>query len=344
MKEPMPRLNIGIVTPFKSFPGGVETVNSMLVKALSFHRVEFITTEDLVKKDSRKIITRLIGPAYFAKPSLEGTNSDYDLLICNGEFGFRIHHPCCINLFHGSAFGVLQNVGHYLPFKERCFLRRDALVQRQSAQGKYTVAVSDYLKGVLTAQGISTHQVIENAVDLSVFRPNSTVKRNHRCLFVGSPHYYGKGWDVLDALTEYGHKIDSVGPSAANNQIGALPCLGNEQMVHLYQQYGLLLFPTRFEGLGLAAIEAMACGTPILMNNVGIASKLAKHIPEFVLDTLDPAAWNQRIREIMRNWRQLSKQAIRYVETFHSEQRFSLEWNQLIVKLWTAPNLSSTKK
>jgi len=344
MKESIPRLNIGIITPFKSFPGGVETVNAMLVKALSFHQVDLITTEDLVEQDSRKIITRLLGPAYFAKPSLERTTSAYDLLICNGEFGFRIDHPCCINLFHGSAQGVLQNVGDFLRFKERCFLRRDAIVQRKSAQGKYTVAVSDYLKTVLTAQGIYTHQVIENAVDLSVFRPDRNVKRNQRCLFVGSPHYYGKGWDVLDALTKYGHKIDSVGQSPKKSQITTIPCLNNEQMVSLYQQYRLLLFPTRFEGLGLAAIEAMACGTPVLMNSVGVGKKLAKHIPQFVLDTLDPAAWDKRIGEIMTNREQLSKQAIKYVEDFHCEKRFSSEWNQLVSKLWNAQKLSSTKE
>ena len=37
-----------------------------------------------------------------------------------------------------------------------------------------------------------------------------------------------------------------------------------EELVRLYQSAACLVFPTRYEGFGLPAAEAMACGTPVV--------------------------------------------------------------------------------
>jgi glycosyltransferase involved in cell wall biosynthesis len=65
----------------------------------------------------------------------------------------------------------------------------------------------------------------------------------------------------------------------------------------LYRQATLVAVPSLAEGFGLVAVEAMACGAPVLAAN-------AASLPEatggaaLLLDPRDPAAWAQAIRRV----------------------------------------------
>jgi glycosyltransferase involved in cell wall biosynthesis len=54
----------------------------------------------------------------------------------------------------------------------------------------------------------------------------------------------------------------------------------DEALVHLYNRADLLVLPSLEEGFGLPAMEAAACGTPVVASNVGPVGSL-----------LGPAAW-----------------------------------------------------
>ena len=43
----------------------------------------------------------------------------------------------------------------------------------------------------------------------------------------------------------------------------------DEELVHLYRRAYALILPSLLEGFGLPAVEAMACGTPVLSSNAG---------------------------------------------------------------------------
>lgn len=47
--------------------------------------------------------------------------------------------------------------------------------------------------------------------------------------------------------------------------LGGVP---NEQLVYLYNAAKLFVFPSFYEGFGLPPLEAMACGTPVVVSNV----------------------------------------------------------------------------
>jgi glycosyltransferase involved in cell wall biosynthesis len=77
--------------------------------------------------------------------------------------------------------------------------------------------------------------------------------------------------------------------------IGAIP---TEKLVQLYQGARAFALPSLYEGFGLPALEAMACGAPTLVSNTG-------SLPEVVgdsgilLDPHDPGAWAAALERVL---------------------------------------------
>ena len=76
--------------------------------------------------------------------------------------------------------------------------------------------------------------------------------------------------------------VDELKLGAAVRFLGGVP---NEELVYLYNAAKLFVFPSHYEGFGLPPLEAMACGTPVIVSNVS-------SLPEVVGDAgtlVDPA-------------------------------------------------------
>ena len=58
----------------------------------------------------------------------------------------------------------------------------------------------------------------------------------------------------------------SLGCSDRLDVTGRIP---NQDLVNLYRRAALVVVPSRYEGFGLPAVEAMACGTPVVATSVG---------------------------------------------------------------------------
>jgi glycosyltransferase involved in cell wall biosynthesis len=77
---------------------------------------------------------------------------------------------------------------------------------------------------------------------------------------------------ALAAARGVGLPLVAVGPERDRALAGALRDGGadvrgyveQDELVRLYQRAACLVFPTRYEGFGLPAAEAMACGTPVV--------------------------------------------------------------------------------
>lgn len=326
---------VAIVTPYRQYFGGVERVNEMLIRVLSAHGMDVDVTsrEKLHDGIMPRLAARFLGlnrvlSSYFNKHIAPYV----DAVICNGEFSLGVRHNRALNYFHGSYYGYALAKKDSISVREYNGLMRLAEQQRLGAKGKHVVAVSRYLASILERQGIKVDSIIENGINLERFKPQQQSKSD-RCLFVGSSDYFGKGFDVLEQLAERGVGIDCVtAKRPANTRLGWLGNIPNHQLPEVYSRYKCTLLPSRFEACGLVALESMACGTPVVMTNVGVGPDLAQGIPAFVVDWPGDVATEmlRRIQHIELNYERYSLMGRDYVERDHCQTLWEERWLKLL--------------
>ena len=219
----------------------------------------------------------------------EGTS----LIHANTWNGFAFKRPGIplVVTEHQGVYGA-----KYRPYRSRTqqayheqLIRRYVLASCKVATQVTTVSQFS-ATGMATTLGVTDSQVICNWIDTSVFAPAShhaaAIDSPFKLLFVGNFTYL-KGSDMLTqimvALGErfqlsFTSGLKSLVVSSMPTNMVNLGRLGSdEELVRAYQNCDALLFPSRFEGFGYAALEAMACGKPVI-------STLVAALPEVVKD------------------------------------------------------------
>jgi glycosyltransferase involved in cell wall biosynthesis len=162
--------------------------------------------------------------------------------------------------------------------------------QLSLAAADKVVAVSDFVNRSIrnTYNGVEP-VTIHNFVDTDQFFPATDKHRVKddifRLLFVGNLTKR-KGCDLLDPIMEkLGSQYNLKATtglrkhrfSLSQKNIIAAGKLEGKKLVEAYQNADALLFPTRLEGFGYSALEAMACGIPVIASD-------NSSIPEVVAD------------------------------------------------------------
>jgi glycosyltransferase involved in cell wall biosynthesis len=128
-----------------------------------------------------------------------------------------------------------------------------------------------------------------------------------RLLFVGKPTRL-KGGDLLAPLmrrmgSNFELRIaarpqDCRGIGLAANMI-LLGRLTQQEMLQAYLECDALLLPSRAEGFGYAALEAMACGKPVIAsNNTALPEVVAEGLTGILCDTSDIGGFADACRSL----------------------------------------------
>lgn len=150
--------------------------------------------------------------------------------------------------------------------------------------------ISEPVKEQLKTIGVDAH-VIWNPIK-DVFY-DSQMKREINCLYVGRANDPNKRFDLLQNIEKY-----VVGPTGASggNYLGLVNDVSLNQ---LYNSTKIVALPSKFEGLGLPALEAMVCGAVPLVCSDNPNSKLC---PDFCVAKPTVESVTQTYNTLLNNF------------------------------------------
>jgi glycosyltransferase involved in cell wall biosynthesis len=144
------------------------------------------------------------------------------------------------------------------------------------------------------------------------FTPGPTPAAHRHLLFVGGldPHKNAgllaamlalPGSDSLPPLLVAGPAAAPAGPLAAAVSTGRVrfaAARSDAELAELYRGAAALMLPSRNEGFGLPAIEAMACGCPVIAADAGALPEVCAGAA-VLLPPDDAAAWRDGVRRLL---------------------------------------------
>ena len=110
-----------------------------------------------------------------------------------------------------------------------------------------------------------------------------------------------------------------------------------KRMKELFCEVDMVIMPSKAEGFGLVALEALSAGLPIL---VGSNSGLARAIEDIpfgsysIVDSEDPAKWAKAIRHVYRRHRVVLQENKILKEHYSKEYCWETQCKELVDRLW----------
>ena len=151
---------------------------------------------------------------------------------------------------------------------------------------------------------------------------------SYSLVFVGASD--GRQDDVAEILLKTG---------ISKNQLIVRAFVKDKQRLgELFCEVDLVIMPSRTEGFGLTALEAMSAGLPILVSGNSGFGKTLRKLPmgeSFVIDSDDPKEWAKAIAAIRQKSRTQRLEEIQRLRRSYDE-RFSWEkqCQSLVARMW----------
>tara|TARA_R110000765_G_scaffold216860_3_gene321525 strand:- start:955 stop:1815 length:861 start_codon:yes stop_codon:yes gene_type:complete len=191
---------------------------------------------------------------------------NFDFVYCN-NFDFDSkdseHKNSAISNDGFKIFNVLDIPPHIPDFPI------DKL-KEQLSQADIVTCISEPVKEQLANIGVEA-TVIWNPIKDVSYDPQ--IKREIDCLYVGRSNDPNKRYNLLERIEKY-----VVGPTGGSPTGKYLGLVSDVVLNQLYNSAKIVALPSKFEGLGLPALEAMACGAVPLVCSDNPNSKLC---PDF---------------------------------------------------------------
>jgi glycosyltransferase involved in cell wall biosynthesis len=233
----------------------------------------------------------------------------------------NIHHPLAIDRRNAlaRARALRHRVGAWLwyPWYMQRFVaqRVDRIITGSENSARSISRVMD-----LPREHI---RVILDGVDTQIFRPLADVEKEpNSLLFVGNSEDLNKGAPYLiEALARLGEQgsfhltlvdwrkkehLKVVPPLVRRHGLTAHVTytgrLSREELVRLYNRSQVLVSPSLYEGFGLPAAEAMACGTAVVATSAGAFPEVvADGLTGILVPPADPDALAEAIRTLLED-------------------------------------------
>lgn len=192
------------------------------------------------------------------------------------------------------------------------------ILNRQIALRSYPIA--DYRvyisRGVADLVGLDKEpHILRGGVDPTIYKTAGSSCSHRDKLRIGiigrftrrkGTTDFFKAWELLKDLQERVQVMVwptfSWRPPALPPGIGIYDVCSDEAMARFYQDLDLFVFPSLFEGLGLPPLEAMACGTPVVLTDcVGVRQYAEPETNCLMVPISDPSALAQAIQRALQD-------------------------------------------
>jgi glycosyltransferase involved in cell wall biosynthesis len=193
--------------------------------------------------------------------------------------------------------------------------RRTALLNEEIQTAHRVFVLSTFQKRTFMEAGIDEAKLIVTplGVDLDTFKPkpSSREKRVFRVIFVGQISQRKGLSYLIDAFRMAAvpnSELLLVGRMIGNDVWSRLPGVRyvphvpRWELPELYASADVFVLPSLVEGFGLTALEAMACGLPVIVSTNTFATDLiTDSLDGYVTPIRDPAAIAERLRYLYRH-------------------------------------------
>ncbi len=204
----------------------------------------------------------------------------------------NIHHPLAID--RQNALAQAKNIAARVS---RMLWYPWVMQHWVAARLDHIITGSDAsAASIVEAVGIPREGItaIHDGVETDVFRPLPDVQpERNSVLFVGNSEDRNKGIRyLLEALSQLRAEVPfhltvvqhpgSKGAPRLVQQLGLhgrvtfLEQLSTDELVRVYNRAQLLVSPSLYEGFGLPAAEALACGTPVIATTAGALPEIVE--------------------------------------------------------------------
>ena len=210
-------------------------------------------------------------------------------------------------------------------------------------RSKKIITVSHFSKNeILKIFNVDVNKihVIYNGVSQKFFRAKKSSKKNY-ILAIGGSNPRKNIENIIRALDNVSLKnIYLVAVSGQNkifpskninlpklNRVQILNRVTDSQLVKLYSEASVFVFPSLYEGFGIPPLEAMACGTPVVVSNASSLPEVCGDAALYV-NPNDPVDIARKINMILEDCR-LREELIR--KGMERAKLFS--WDKSAIKL-----------
>ena len=209
-----------------------------------------------------------------------------DLLIKSSGLPMvaTIHHPLQVD--RANSIRQMRTLGDKVKWtKFYPFFMQEIVARRMDRiiTGSHNSAASVAREFRLPPERVA---VIYDGVDIDIFRPVEAPKQSGSILYVGNSDDRNKGARyLLEALallrdgrdfrlTVVDRPIAMLVPALAKElgiegRVRVTGRVSRDELVRLYNEAEILVSPSLYEGFGLPAAEALACGTPVIATTAG---------------------------------------------------------------------------
>lgn len=252
-----------------------------------------------------------------------------------------VHHPLSVDrrasFIRDETFDDVIGTVKFYPIGMQSFVARRLDCVLTSSEASARQIVQDF--------GVRPERIrnVRNGLDTELFSPDSKVPRNeNELLCIGRSADPNKGIRTLiQALARLPSHITLtlVDDDSPENQVrrwarelgvqNRLRLTGRvevSELIDLYRRTSVVVVPSRYEGFGLPAVEAMACGTPVVATRAGALPEVIDLTGGGVLaERDDPDSIAAAIRTLLENTEVRSLMAKRGRESVVEK----LSWGQI---------------